>query len=342
MSDAFDALEPVPPLPTSSPPAVLPFGAPRALEDAGGFGSWDCDPAGAVIRFGPAAAALHGVMRGGMEEGLDAWLARLHPEDQAAARVAFSAALRGVAALRGEWRLRGPGEADWRWIELRGRLLPASRGAPRLIGVLLDIGARKAREAVARLVVREAEHRAKNALATAQALVRLTKAEDPRAFARAVDLRLAALGRAHARLSAAPPGTGVLLRGIAEAEFAPYGDAANRRLGGPETALSPLAVQPVCMALHELVTNSAKYGALSRPGGVVGLRWRHAADGRLILSWRESGGPRVSGAPARRGFGLALLDALVRGQLGGALRLGWGTGGLRALLCLPEGCTTPG
>lgn len=299
---------------------------------------WTHDPATGLVRLGPGAAWLPSGIAPRATERLAEWLGRLHPEDRDAAAAALASALAGGEPVRGEWRI-ATGEDGWRWIELRaGRI----GDPPRLSGVLLDIGARKAREAAVWLAVREAEHRAKNALSAAQALVRLTRAEDPRGFVRAVDQRLAALGRAHARLSAVPQGRGVALRAVAEDELAPYGEAHSRVLRGPEVMLSPLAVQPVCMAVHELVTNAAKHGALSRPGGVVRLNWRRMPRGGLVLCWRESGGPPLTRRPDRRGFGLTMLEALLQDQIGGILRARWRPEGLRLLLCLPAACLEAG
>jgi two-component sensor histidine kinase len=296
------------------------------LEFAAGMGAWEYDLDLGSMRLSAAAHA----------EPLDAWLARLHPDDRAAAHAAFEAAAQGAGPLRGEWRLGTAGA--WQWMELRGQALPMDGlPEPRVLGVLLDIAQRKARETVALLALREVEHRAKNALATAQALVRLTRADDPRDFIRSVEQRLAALGRAHAQLSALPTGAGVLLGGVAEAELAPYGDRSAWRLAGPELVLAPMAVQPLCMALHELVTNAAKYGGLSRPGGLVALRWRMLGSGGVLLCWQERGGPALATPPERRGFGLAMLDGLVQGQLGGVLRFAWRSGGLRVRVWLPRG-----
>jgi two-component sensor histidine kinase len=75
---------------------------------------------------------------------------------------------------------------------------------------------------------------------------------------------------------------------------------------GPSVDLPPKQALALSLALHELATNAAKYGALSRPEGRVELRWQ-AQDGQLSLNWRESGGPPVV-APSRRGFGSRLLQ----------------------------------
>jgi PAS domain S-box-containing protein len=313
----------------------------RLLEAAAGAGIWELDPRSGRMRLGPGACALHGLSHPAPPEAatLSAWRGRLHPEDRVRADAALELAARDGVPLRIEFRVRRP-DGGWRWLECRGALAEPD-GPPRLVGLDLDITPRKEREARALLALREVEHRAKNALSTAQALVRLTRAGDPRNFARLVDQRLAALGRAHARLSAAPPGSGFALRQIAEDEFAPYGPD-TLALHGEAVALSGLAVQPVCMVLHELATNAAKYGALSRPGGRVRLRWRRLAGGRLLVSWREAGGPAVRVAPDRRGFGMAMLDALLRGQLGGTIRFGWQSDGLRVTMLLPEECVAEG
>jgi two-component sensor histidine kinase len=309
-----------------------------ALEAVSASGSWELDPATGRMRLSPGAAALHELAEPIPAALLTrgAWLARVHPDDRAVTDAALEATLRDGVPLRHELRIRRR-DGGFRWIECRGALRRGEGEAARLLALDIDVTARRESEARAALGLREVEHRAKNALSTAQALVRLTRAEDPAEFARLVQRRLAALGRAHARLTAAPPGAGHLLRDIAAEEFTPYGrDAVLLR--GPELALAAPAVQPVCMALHELATNAAKHGALSRVGGIVHLGWRRLGDGALLLAWREAGGPPPGAVPGRGGFGMALLDALLRGQLGGRLRFTWRPAGLRLSAVLPAAC----
>src|SRR5262249_1391424 len=88
------------------------------------------------------------------------------------------------------------------------------------------------------------------------------------------------------------------------------------------------------VALDELATNAAKYGALSVAKGEVRVEWSRAADGRLVLRWAEVGGPPVS-PPVRKGFGSHAMDAMIRGQLGGGVRLDWRTEGLVCEIALP-------
>ena len=210
-------------------------------------------------------------------------------------------------------------------------------------GIMRDISARKADEARRTLLAREVDHRAKNALAVVQSVLRLTPRDDPGTFASAVEARVAALARVHSLL-AEGGWSGADLRAVAERELAPYaparpGQATAVLLDGPTVALAPTAVQPLAMVLHELATNAAKHGALSAPGGCVEVRWRAGRrageDGLLHLRWAETRGPPVSGAPARRGFGMRVIEATVRGQLGGALGLDWASSGLVVEITVP-------
>jgi two-component sensor histidine kinase len=83
----------------------------------------------------------------------------------------------------------------------------------------------------------------------------------------------------------------------------------------------------VGVCLHELATNAAKYGALSRPQGHVRIAWSLTSDGRLVLSWSETGGPPVS-PPVRQGFGTRVMKQMVEGQFKGEMRFEWRPEGL--------------
>ena len=165
-----------------------------------------------------------------------------------------------------------------------------------------------------------------------QSVVRLTRAEDPAAYARAVEARIAAIARAHTLL-AEQGWASTDLRALVAAELAPYG-ATSVSLSGPEVPIAHTAAQPIGMALHELATNAAKHGALSRPGGTVTLRW-WLAGGALRLRWEECGGPPIAGPPTRRGFGSRLIEATAQAQLGGTVEKRWEPDGLVCEIALP-------
>jgi two-component sensor histidine kinase len=186
--------------------------------------------------------------------------------------------------------------------------------------------------------MREVDHRAKNVLAVVQSVLRLTRRDRPESYMAAVEARVAALARAHTLL-AEKGWVGADLRLLAERELAgcPPGTV---RMEGPPLAIAAGAVQPLAMVLHELATNAVKHGAASVPGGRITLAWR-LEDGQVRLDWAERGGPPVR-APAGRGFGTRMLEAVLRGQLGGTLDLSWQPEGLECHIALPTARVTAG
>ena len=212
----------------------------------------------------------------------------------------------------------------------------------RVIGVAAifrDLRQRKAVEARQALLAREVDHRAKNALAVVQTMLRLTRADDVPSFAQVVERRVAALARAQTLL-AEGRWDGADLHSMLRGELAPFLGGQRADLDGPSAVLPPGTAQPLAMAVHELATNAVKHGALSVPEGRVSVAWRlegGTAAGVLRLRWAEAGGPPVAGPPTRRGFGSRVLDGTVRGQLGGAVTLCWSTTGLVCEMEVPLG-----
>ncbi|KAA2211760.1 HWE histidine kinase domain-containing protein [Teichococcus oryzae] len=193
-----------------------------------------------------------------------------------------------------------------------------------------------------RVLAREVDHRAKNALAVVQAALRMTRADTPEAFVHAVEGRVSALARAQIRL-AEEEWRGVSLQALLEGELtALLGDRIDRSLEmeGPLLVLKVEAVQPISMMVHELASNAARHGALSSPGGRVTLRWHQAHDPVratevLHLHWTETDGPALSGPPARRGFGARVIETTARQQLGGMVHWEWRQAGLCCQLVVP-------
>ena len=224
------------------------------------------------------------------------------------------------------------------------RMLAPDGRAIGVAAIFRDLRQRKAVEARQALLAREVDHRAKNALAVVQSMLRLTRAEDVPSFARAVEGRVKALARAQTLL-AEGRWDGADLHAVLRGELAPFLGGQRADLDGPPTVLPPGTAQPLAMAVHELATNAAKHGALSVPGGRVSVSWRldggGAAAGVLKLRWAEAGGPLVAGPPARRGFGSRVLDGTVRGQLGGVVSLAWVQTGLVCDMAVPFGRAPP-
>lgn len=184
------------------------------------------------------------------------------------------------------------------------------------------------------LLINELNHRVKNTMAIVQSLSAQTlRADRPIATARAdFDGRLMALASAHVLMTEAE-WRSAPLRELVERTVQPFaqGDGATRfRLSGPEATLPPKTAVAFALAIHELCTNAAKYGALAARSGVVSVDWNFAdmPEGpRLRFTWRESGGPTVV-APSSRGFGARLLERGLAAELRGVVALSFPPGGL--------------
>jgi two-component sensor histidine kinase len=280
---------------------------------------------------------------------LDTMLDAVHPEDRPALRGLLERPAQ--SPFDTEYRLLRPDGSERRVRHRRFAVRDSI--TPRVVGVISDVTEERETAERQNLLAREVDHRAKNVLAVVQSILRLTRADSPRAFAQAVEGRVAALARAHQLLARGRWG-GTELAELLWEEFAPYTDRMNgngraaRRciLEGPPLLLRPEAVQPLAMVVHELATNSAKHGALSVPRGVVRIAWelssRDPGDPPwLKLRWEESGGPPVAGAPSRFGFGSRVVATTVERQLGGSVRFAWEPAGLRCHLAVPAARLLP-
>jgi len=248
---------------------------------------------------------------------------------------------RGERNVEVEFRIRRP-DGKVRWILLRGELTLNAEGQPRgAVGVAMDITDRKDAEERMRLLAREVDHRANNLLAVVQSVVQLSKAATPEALKTVLLGRITALGRAHQLLSEAR-WEGADLRRLVEEELLAFslGEAARVSIRGEDVALPPAAAQALAMALHELATNAAKYGALSAPTGQVVVSWTREGRGPLTIRWAETGGPIVA-KPTRRGLGATMLARALGGPLKGETRFDWRPEGLICELELPGETVEP-
>jgi two-component sensor histidine kinase len=192
-----------------------------------------------------------------------------------------------------------------------------------LVGVHIDITERKRVEEQQCRLVAELDHRVKNVLATVQAVAAHTMqaSGSMEHFVAALDARIRSMGSTHELLSHRR-WAGIPLAELVERELAPYTTGSNAEIGGPEVMLSAEAGQTMAMVLHELVTNAAKYGALSVPSGRVSVVWRVPLNGsagdRLVLTWRETGGPLVV-PPSKSGYGMDVVRNVIPYELGGTV-----------------------
>ncbi|HEY0838053.1 MAG TPA: HWE histidine kinase domain-containing protein [Azospirillum sp.] len=224
-------------------------------------------------------------------------------------------------------------ERHWLVVDAIPQRRPGETRPSGVFLLLVDVTERRRADEAQELLVREVDHRAKNALAVVQAVIRLTDADTKETFLDAIDGRISALARTHTLL-ARSRWEGADFATLADEELAAYRSAGRVRTGGPALVLSAAAAQAIGMVLHELATNAAKHGALSVPDGRVGVFWSIAADGGLTLEWEETGGPPVA-PPTRRGFGSRLVRGNVETQLRGRATFEWRAAGLRVAITLP-------
>lgn len=251
-------------------------------------------------------------------------LGHVSREDHAPVDAALRAAYDGQQnALDIEFRLVG---ADpQKWVNLRGRLIGDSTGSPRFIGTMRDISAEKASETLRGLLTRELEHRGKNILAIVQAIVSqsLRGATSTEEANRTIGSRLLTLGRAHDILTKSSWAAAPITEIVSNATNL-YRDKAGRiQVSGPNIMLKPKTALALSMALHELCTNAAKYGALSNEAGTVDVRWAVSepeGSERFEFSWKEAGGPQVR-VPSRKGFGSRLIEGALADILGSDARI---------------------
>lgn len=181
---------------------------------------------------------------------------------------------------------------------------------------------------------REQNHRIKNIIATALALfqVSATRAETIETLRRDYEGRLRALGSVHSALFEKQSGS-IPVQDLISAVTFPLADEKRFRSQGAPIAISGDIAETLALALHELATNSLKYGALSTPTGAIEISWRASSMHGLEIEWAEIDGPPVT-APQRRGYGTRFIEGALKTK-GGNSVLHFDAAGLRAILTVP-------
>lgn len=258
---------------------------------------------------------------------------RIHPIDRDRVRAAFNATRSIKGSYEIDFRICLGDEV--RWIAARGQGADGGIVGRVMSGIFLDVTGRKQAEEGSELLAGEMSHRVKNLLAIATGLTHLTarSAKSVEEMAAELTKRLTALGRAHDVVRPLPgnQGTAALLGDLLSILLAPYDETAAfsgrirvsvARMGVGESAATALA-----MVIHELATNSVKYGSLSSDHGFLDVSSGIEGDD-IFLTWAETGGPPITDAGALKGFGSKLVARSVSGQLGGELAYDWQTSGL--------------
>ncbi len=294
---------------------------------AGQMGSWDWNLATGEMSWDAGQHAIYGLVPQQFKPTPEYFKLLVLPDDRPKLRAGMQPLLERGEPYQAEFRIVRPsGEIRWCSSTATASLDGAGK-VGRIAGVTIDITDRKGAEERQALLAREVDHRAKNAMAIVQSFVRLTKADNVGEYANVIEGRIKALSRAHAILSDSR-WQGADLAKLVDEELAPYRSGTDDRISvaGPHVVLDPTTAQTLALALHELATNGAKYGALSRASGRLAIKWQVRKDA-IMIDWRESGGPPTQ-APRKTGFGTRIIASSIERQLGGSADFDWRREGL--------------
>jgi len=238
--------------------------------------------------------------------------------------------------------------AEWKQL-VEGHSKPFTdselRVAETLRATLIEVVLRLADEASAErqqasarqeLLIAELNHRVRNILGVIRGLIRQSQPSEAvvKDFVKLVDGRIHALARAHNQITDDHWGPAPM-QALIDAEAAAFVDERERVISkGVPILLNPQAYSTMALVVHELVTNSTKYGSLSMPNGQVTISWQRNEANDLILRWCESGGPPVK-APTRKGFGTTIIDRSVPYDLGGSASIDYKPSGVEAEFRIP-------
>jgi PAS domain S-box-containing protein len=321
----------------------------RLALEATGLGTWTIDLTKDRISWDEGTCALYDIPHNGLYSlSLDEASEMIHPDDRESVKHSIAAASdpRSNGRYESQYRATLP-DGKLRWFRSHGQALFVQEGsasrAVSISGVISDVTEGRASEEAQQLLTRELNHRVKNLFAIANGMVSMTArtARDPKEMATALRGRLSALSRAHELVqpvtgSSQIAGQEVGLAQLIEAVLEPYKQNGHSRIlvEGPSVSVGSNTTTSLALVLHELATNAAKYGCLSKPGGQLIIRWELQNDSADLL-WVESGGPAIGDPPSFEGFGTQLSQRSITGQLGGVLEREWRSEGLQVHMTLP-------
>ncbi|MCD7108091.1 PAS domain-containing protein [Rhizobium sp. DKSPLA3] len=267
------------------------------------------------------------------QPSFETFVSRVHPDDRPAIGRAVEQAMDplGEGHLDVEYRVLSGENRPERWIHARARVVEGADDT-RLVGTVRDITAIKDAESQYALLNGELQHRIKNTLAMVSAIASQTLKGEAIVKQRDIfNARLHTLAHAHDLLMGEAQEKGSI-REVIETALAPHrAGAAQFDISGPDLPLSPKQTLSLALAMHELATNAAKYGALSSPSGKIAIRWDQNANGSaaqaFALRWEEKNGPPVV-EPTRSGFGSRLITRVLAADFRGQVKLDYVPGGL--------------
>ncbi|MEG3162665.1 HWE histidine kinase domain-containing protein [Sphingomonas sp. LB2R24] len=304
----------------------------RRAMDGAGIALWSWNVETDLLQMDEQAFKLWGLPWSN-EVTFEQLSAHIHPADRDRVRAAFAATRAVLGEYETDFRITVGDEV--RWIATRGRGEDVGIVGRTMFGIFLDVTGRKQAEEGNELLAGEMSHRVKNLLAIASGLTTITSHAATSIEEMAQDLtgRLAALGRAHdlVRPLADGQAKAALLGDLLSILLAPYDDLGafrgRVRVAVERTGVGETAATGIALVIHELATNSMKYGSLSDATGTLDISSTSEPE-QIILTWLERGGPPVSPPDGPEGYGSKLLRRTVSSQLGGAIEYDWSKGGL--------------
>jgi PAS domain S-box-containing protein len=235
---------------------------------------------------------------------------------------------------------------DGRQIDISVTISPLRDSSGKTVGaskVARDITERKQADKLQRLLMDELNHRVKNTLATIQAIASqsLRRSKSPGDFVSSFSGRVQSLARAHDLLTQTKLQGAEIKELVHEQVVVGGSDDGRIAISGPSLMLDAQAAVHLALVLHELATNARKYGALSNPNGRLAIKWELQTNGgrKLILDWKESGGPTVT-APKERGFGSTLIEKTLQSH-GGEASISYAADGVSSHISMPLPTSVP-
>ncbi len=304
----------------------------RAAIEAAGVGLWWWNVENDEIAMDEHAYALWELREGSVATFEDL-SAKIHPKDLDRVRAAFTATRAIVGPYEIDFRILS-GD-DIRWVSARGRGSDADIKHDVMRGIFLNVTERKQAEEANQLLAGEMSHRVKNLLLVASQLAQITSRSAATTADMAQDLtkRLTALGRAHdlVRPRGGRPVEAALLGDLLAVLLHAYddtdGSSGRIRVSVPRMDVGEAAATMLALVVHELATNSLKYGALSVESGTLDVASTRPDDD-VVLVWTERGGPPVVEPSAPAGYGSELIRRTMARQLGGSIAFDWSAEGL--------------
>jgi two-component sensor histidine kinase len=308
----------------------------RAATRAAGVALWSWNADTDAITMDESAYDLWEVAKSEREITFEILSKNIHPADLERVRSAFAATRAIVGAYEIDFRILSG--HDIRWISARGQGDDADIADRIMFGIFLDVTQRKQAEEANELLAGEMSHRVKNLLQIATSLTRITSRSATTKEEMALELtdRLMALGRAQDLVRPTPgkKAEATLLGDLVSVLLAPYdekGASVRIRVSVPKMSVGEASSTTLALVIHELATNSAKYGALSVASGTLDVSC-NANDDDVVVTWTERGGPPVVAPAKLEGFGSQLVHRSMAAQLGGVIAFDWSQEGLVATL----------